>query len=310
MSQAEAPAAGADVTIDAAPEKIYALITDLPTLASLGEEIATIQWHKGDAVAPGAVFKGHNRNGSKKWTTTCTVTEAEPGRVFAFDVRHTVLPIAHWRYDIEPADGGCRVTERTWDRRPGWFAKVAGVATGVHDRRAANAEHIQATLQRLKEKAESAAKAGAQFGRQLERSATSSTGPRPRAGRPACRRSTGRARPASAAARAPSRGSGGPPTATRSAVSHGRSTRSARVRAGQIRRGDAVADVAAGPAQAGGGIEADAGRPVARHAEHATPAVRDRRRRESAGSTECSTPVRCVSMVRASTCPSRSMREA
>jgi hypothetical protein len=157
MSQAEAPAAGADVTIDAAPEKVYALITDLPTLASLGEEIATMEWQKGSAVQPGAVFKGHNRNGGKKWTTTCTVTEAEPGRVFAFDVRHTVLPIAHWRYDIEPADaGGCRVTERTWDRRPGWFAKVAGIATGVHDRKAANADHIRATLRRLKEKAESA----------------------------------------------------------------------------------------------------------------------------------------------------------
>ena len=152
MSQTEA--AGADVTINAAPEKVYALITDLPTLASLGEEIAAMEWRKGHAVAPGAVFKGHNRSGSKKWTTTCTVTEAQPGRAFAFDVRHTVLPIAHWRYVIEPTDGGCRVTERTWDRRPAWFAKVAGVATGVHDRTAANEEHIRATLQRLKEKAE------------------------------------------------------------------------------------------------------------------------------------------------------------
>jgi len=146
MSQAEAPAAEADVTIDAAPEKVYALITDLPTLASLGDEIATMEWQKGKTVQAGAVFKGHNRNGNKKWTTTCTVTEAEPGRVFAFDVRHAVLPIAHWRYDIEPA----------WDRRPAWFAKVAVLATGVHDRKAANAQHIQATLQRLKEKAETA----------------------------------------------------------------------------------------------------------------------------------------------------------
>ena len=153
MSQAEAPAAEADVTIDAAPEKVYALITDLPTLASLGDEIATMEWQKGKTVQAGAVFKGHNRNGNKKWTTTCTVTEAEPGRVFAFDVRHAVLPIAHWRCDIEPAGDGCRVTERTWDRRPAWFAKVAVLATGVHDRKAANAQHIQATLQRLKEKA-------------------------------------------------------------------------------------------------------------------------------------------------------------
>ena len=46
------------------------------------------------------------------------------------------------------------MTERTWDRRPGWFARVAWVGTGVRDRTAANAEHIGLTLQRLKQKAE------------------------------------------------------------------------------------------------------------------------------------------------------------
>jgi hypothetical protein len=46
------------------------------------------------------------------------------------------------------------VTESTWDRRPGWFRKVAGRATGVSDRAAANTEHIRLTLQRLKRRAE------------------------------------------------------------------------------------------------------------------------------------------------------------
>ncbi len=85
--------------------------------------------------AQGAVFAGHNENGSQRWSTKCTVTDAEPGRVFAFDVRHSVIPIARWQYDIVAADGGCQVTESTWDRRPGWFRKLAGKATGVPDRR-------------------------------------------------------------------------------------------------------------------------------------------------------------------------------
>ena len=156
MTQPGAPTAGAEVTIDADPAAVYALITDLPTLSSLGDEIASMEWRKGTSAQPGAVFKGHNRNGGRKWATTCTVTDADPGRVFAFDVRYTVLPVSHWRYDIEPVDGGgCRVTERTWDQRPGWFKKPAGLTTGVADRTAANAAHIQATLDRLKEKAES-----------------------------------------------------------------------------------------------------------------------------------------------------------
>ncbi len=144
----------ATVEIDAGPDVVYGLITDLPTLASLAEEAVAMEWRKGDAVRPGAVFAGHNENGARRWTTKCTVTDAEPGRLFAFDVRHTVIPIARWQYDIVPSGGGCRVTESTWDRRPGWFRKVAGRATGVSDRAAANTEHIQLTLQRLKQRAE------------------------------------------------------------------------------------------------------------------------------------------------------------
>ena len=145
----------ASVTIAAPADEVYALITDLSTLASLAEEAHAMQWTKGhSAAAPGAVFKGENRNGSKSWTTTCTITDATPGSVFAFDVKSAVFPVAHWRYDITAADGGCTVTESMWDRRAGWFKKVAGLATGVSDRAGANAEHIKLTLQRLKERAE------------------------------------------------------------------------------------------------------------------------------------------------------------
>lgn len=147
--------ASADVTIDADADTVYRLITDLPTLASLAEEAHAMEWRKGAAAEPGAVFRGHNRSGSRSWTTTCIVTVAEPGKAFAFDVRSAMLPVAHWRYDIvSTGDGTCRVTESTWDRRPGWFRVPAGWATGVKDRGAANAEHIRLTLQRLKQKAE------------------------------------------------------------------------------------------------------------------------------------------------------------
>lgn len=157
MSESGPASAQAEVTVDADPETIYRLITDLSTLASLAEETHAMQWRKGDAAQPGAVFRGQNRNGSRTWTTTCTVTAAEPGRVFAFDVRSAVIPVAHWRYEIAPTDDGkCRVTESTWDKRPGWFRVPAGWATGVKDRDTANAENIRRTLQRLKQRAEGA----------------------------------------------------------------------------------------------------------------------------------------------------------
>ncbi|CQD11176.1 polyketide cyclase/dehydrase and lipid transport [Mycobacterium lentiflavum] len=148
------PCVSASVEIDARPDVVYSLITDLPTLTSLAEEAVAMRWCKGDAVCPGAVFTGRNENGSKRWNTRCTVTDAEPGRRFAFDVRHTVFPIARWQYDIVASDGGCLVTESTWDRRPGWFRTLSGRATGVTDRAAANTKNIELTLQRLKQRAE------------------------------------------------------------------------------------------------------------------------------------------------------------
>jgi len=151
------PCVTASVQIDAQPDVVYRLITDLPTLASLAEEAVAMEWrkgNKGNAVRPGAVFTGHNENGGRRWSTKCTVTDAEPGRLFGFDVRYSMIPIARWQYDIVATDGGCRVTESTWDRRPSWFGRFAGKATGVTDRAAANHEHIQLTLQRLKQRAE------------------------------------------------------------------------------------------------------------------------------------------------------------
>lgn len=146
----------AAVAITADTSSVYALLTDLPTLATLAEETHTMEWQRGSAAVPGAVFKGHNRNGSKTWTTKCTVTDADPGRCFGFKVTALALPIAHWRYDIEETESGCRVTESTWDNRPGWFKVLAGSLTGVSDRDTANAEHIRLTLERLKARAESA----------------------------------------------------------------------------------------------------------------------------------------------------------
>ena len=85
-----------------------------------------------------------------------TVTEAEPGRTFGFAVKSSIVPIAHWRYDITQTANGCRVAESTWDNRPGLLKLFAASLTGVADRDAANAENIRLTLERLKARAEAA----------------------------------------------------------------------------------------------------------------------------------------------------------
>jgi len=156
MTTQQQPSATSSVEINAAPATVYALITDLDAMSQLAEETAKMRWAKGDSAQPGAVFKGTNRNGWHRWTTKCTITDAMPGERFAFNVSHTGVPISRWQYDITASGDGCSVTESTWDRRPGWYKRPAGLATGVMNRSGANAEHIQATLQRLKKRAEAA----------------------------------------------------------------------------------------------------------------------------------------------------------
>ena len=145
------PSASAQVEIAAPAEEVYALISDLPGMGKLAEENQGGAWLGGVSSAKvGARFRGHNRRGWRRWSTTVTVTDADPGRRFGFDVRSFGLPIARWEYAIEPTDSGCRVTESTWDRRPGWFRPIGGFATGAMDRAAVNQHNIERTLSRLK----------------------------------------------------------------------------------------------------------------------------------------------------------------
>ncbi len=157
-STLSAPSATATIDIAAPPAAVYNLVTDLAVLAELADETAAMRWVSGSSATPGARFRGTNRNGWRRWTTTCTVTDAESGRMFAFDVSHGTpsIQISRWQYDFEATAAGCRVTESTWDRRPGWFKRPAELVTGTRNRPVINAAHIHATLARLKARAESA----------------------------------------------------------------------------------------------------------------------------------------------------------
>ncbi len=82
-----------------------------------------MQLRKGDDVRKGAVFVGRNENGGRRWTTTCTVTDADPGRVSLsmLGQHYSDFTLAIWHRATEH---GCRVAG-TWDQRqpaqlPGW----------------------------------------------------------------------------------------------------------------------------------------------------------------------------------------------
>jgi hypothetical protein len=149
------PSATGSIDIAAPPERVYGIITDLETFGQVTAESGSMRWRRGTAAAPGAVFSARNDNGKRHWSTTCTVTDAEAGRRFAFEVRSVArIPVARWQYDIEATPSGCKVTESTWDKRPGWFRKPAEIVTASPDRAGINTRNIAATLERLKARAE------------------------------------------------------------------------------------------------------------------------------------------------------------
>jgi len=149
------------VDVDAPPELVWRLVSDLPAMGRLSPENAGGRW-LGGATEPavGARFRGTNRRGVRRWSTRVVVTGCEPGRRFAFDVSSLGLAVSRWSYDIAERPGGCLVTE-TWEDCRGRLIDVVGrLVTGEDNRSAYTARSIEHTLAALKTIAESRARNG------------------------------------------------------------------------------------------------------------------------------------------------------
>jgi hypothetical protein len=144
------------VEIAASPEAVYARVSDLPRMGELSPENTGGRWRRGaTGPAVGARFRGTNKNGLRRWSTSVVVEAADPGREFAFRTAFWGVPVSLWRYTFVPTPGGCTVTESWADRRPWWFKTPAGVATGVMNREGMTGRSIEHTLARLKDLLES-----------------------------------------------------------------------------------------------------------------------------------------------------------
>jgi uncharacterized protein YndB with AHSA1/START domain len=102
------------VHMDAPPEKVWALVSDVTQIGRFSPETFEAEWIDGSTgPAPGARFRGHvrrNEKGPVYWTT-CTVLESEPNRKFSFYTGRTGDPLNTWSYELQPSNGGTDVTE-------------------------------------------------------------------------------------------------------------------------------------------------------------------------------------------------------
>jgi len=142
--------------IAAPADKIWALVSDLPRMGEWSPENTGGRWI-GGATGPsvGAKFRGSNRKGFRRWSTTCTVTAADKSTRFTFEVTYGVVRISTWDYTLTANGNGTTVTEEWTDRRPMWMRIAGAPMMGVADRGAHNRSGMEQTLARLKAAAES-----------------------------------------------------------------------------------------------------------------------------------------------------------
>jgi uncharacterized protein YndB with AHSA1/START domain len=138
----------ATVHINAAPEKVYAMVTDVTRMGEWSPECQKAEWIDGaSGPAAGARFKGSNKKGIIRWSTKPTVKVADPGKEFTFDVGKNT----RWSYRFAPKDGGTELTESFEALRYNLLFKI----TQPPRRRTRELQQgIERTLERIKQAAE------------------------------------------------------------------------------------------------------------------------------------------------------------
>lgn len=140
------------IEIAATPEQAFAAVSDLASMGRRSPENTGGEW-LGEGPALGAKFRGTNTHGESSWSTVATVTDFEPPRYFAFEVKFKAFRISRWEFEITPTATGCRVEERWKDRRN---AVMRRGSDSSYDRADFTKESIRTTLERLKDELEAA----------------------------------------------------------------------------------------------------------------------------------------------------------
>jgi hypothetical protein len=109
---ADKPTAEVSTWVEASPQRVWELVSDIELMPTLSEELQSIEWLDGTEAAVGARFVGNSRHPDLgEWATTSTVIECEPQRVLAWAVMDPDNPTAIWRLRLEPKNGGTELSQ-------------------------------------------------------------------------------------------------------------------------------------------------------------------------------------------------------
>lgn len=135
MRYADGPTTEAETRIDAEPEAVWALVTDLGFLTAASTEMQRAAWLDDAGPGSGARIRGEHRHEARgEWTTVSTVTGWEPDRVFEWTVEaeQDGGPAAVWRFELVPDGAGTRL--RQWARMGPGPSGVSEVIAARPDR--------------------------------------------------------------------------------------------------------------------------------------------------------------------------------
>jgi uncharacterized protein YndB with AHSA1/START domain len=99
----------AEITIDAPPAAVWAVITDTKALAEISPELLAMTPLRRGGFRLGQQYVGWNRRKAVIWPTRNVVTAFQPERMLAWDTKSSG---ARWIYELTPAGEGTHVVQR------------------------------------------------------------------------------------------------------------------------------------------------------------------------------------------------------
>jgi ligand-binding SRPBCC domain-containing protein len=161
VMRADLPTTEVTTWIDAPPERVWPLVSDVGLMPECSTELLAVQRTGSEPVGVGTTFVGHNRHEAVgEWSTTSTVIECTAPEAFAWAVEDVDNPAATWRFTLAEESGGTRLNY--WMRMGPGPSNLAIVIARMPDQEAAIVHvrmceferNMTATVEALKERAE------------------------------------------------------------------------------------------------------------------------------------------------------------
>ena len=119
-TMAERPRAVVEIVVDAAPERVWAIVSDISLPVDGSAELQSVAWlDDADGPSLGARFVGNNARGDAEWSTTSTIVRCEVPTALFWAVEDVAEPVSTWGFELEPTEDGRTIVRQHVELGPG-----------------------------------------------------------------------------------------------------------------------------------------------------------------------------------------------